>query len=203
MMSSDGPYSLVLDHKGFTMFVNHSGEQLIYGGWLERDYGSIITFDIVHANDEATAYELVLTVNQDRAPAAPASGKGRRLLQVRPIGNGAQVNLNKLNNNATYSFLRLGSDGNLKASTYYDKVSYLKWEESFAFFSSYFVRECALPSKCGKYGLCDKRMCVACPSPKGLLGWSESCAPPKLPPCRKRAKVGYCGGGALSESVFG
>ncbi|KAJ0100798.1 hypothetical protein Patl1_04835 [Pistacia atlantica] len=168
MIGSGGPYSIVLDHKGFTMFVNNSGQQLIYGGWPETDYGSIITFDVVPENDEATAYEL-----------------------VRPIGNGAQINLNKLNYNATYSFLRLDSDGNLKAFTYYDKVSYLKWEESFAFFSSYFVRECALPSKCGTYGLCDKRMCVACPSRKGLLGWSESCMPPKVPPCGKGDKVGY------------
>ncbi|KAK9004865.1 hypothetical protein V6N11_042317 [Hibiscus sabdariffa] len=51
--------------------------------------------------------------------------------------------------------------------------------------------ECALPSKCGTFGLCDKRMCVACPSPKGLLGWSESCKPPKSVPCRSGAKVDY------------
>ncbi|XP_044470564.1 EP1-like glycoprotein 2, partial [Mangifera indica] len=191
MIGSNGRYSIVLDHKGFTMFVNNSGEQLIYGGWPGTDYGSIITFDVVPENDEATAYELVLTVNQDQTPAALSPGNGRRLLQVRPIGNGGQINLNKLNYNATYSFLRLGSDGNLKAFTYYDKVSYLKWEESFAFFSSYFVRECALPSKCDTYGLCDNAMCVACPSPKGLLGWSESCAPPKAPLCGKGAKIGY------------
>ncbi|KAK3198653.1 hypothetical protein Dsin_022068 [Dipteronia sinensis] len=98
----------------------------------------------------ATAYELVLTINQDQVPTSPGN---RRLLQ---------------------------------AYTYYDQVSYLKWEESFAFFSNYFIRECALPSKCGTYGLCDKRMCVACPSPNGLLGWSESCTP-KPPPCGKRA----------------
>ncbi|KAL5738249.1 hypothetical protein ACOSP7_031010 [Xanthoceras sorbifolium] len=188
MINSDGPYSIVLDHKGFTMYLNNSGEQLIYGGWPGTDYGNIVTFDVEPENDEGTAYELVLTVNQDKVQTSPGN---RRLLQVRPIGNAQQINLNKLNYNATYSFLRLGSDGNLKAFTYYEKVSYLKWEESFAFFSSYFIRECALPSKCGTYGLCDKRMCVGCPSPKGLLGWSESCAPPKPPPCEKGRKVDY------------
>ncbi|TXG66740.1 hypothetical protein EZV62_008015 [Acer yangbiense] len=148
MVGSDGPYSIHLDHKGFTMY---SGETV------------------------------------------PTSPGNRRLLQVRPIGNGQQINQNRLNYNATYSFLRLGSDGNLKAYTYYDQVSYLKWEESFAFFSSYFIRECALPSKCCTYGLCDKGMCVAYPSPNGLLGWSQSCTLPRPPPCGKisAGKVDY------------
>uniref|UniRef100_A0A5B7BUF9 Putative epidermis-specific secreted glycoprotein EP1-like n=1 Tax=Davidia involucrata TaxID=16924 RepID=A0A5B7BUF9_DAVIN len=187
MDGSDGKYSIVLEKNGFSMYINNSGQPLLYGGWPGRDLGSTVTFDAVPENDNATAYELVLSFNQDSAP----PHNRRRLLQVRPIGNGAQLNLNKLNYNATYSFLRLGVDGNLRAYTYYDKVSYLRSEESFAFFSSYFVRECALPSKCGSYGLCEKRMCVACPSPKGLLGWSESCAPPKLPPCKSGAKVDY------------
>jgi hypothetical protein len=181
---SDGPYSIVLDHKGFTMYLNNSGQLLTYGGWPGRDFGSTVTFDAVPENDNATAYELVLTINQDTNAPPPPPSRRRRLLQARPTQNGQQLNLNKLNYNATYSYLRLGSDGNLKATTYYDKVSYLRWEESFAFFSQYFVRECALPSKCGAYGLCDRRMCVACPSPKGLLGWSDSCAPPKLAPCK-------------------
>ncbi|KAI9185434.1 hypothetical protein LWI28_007218 [Acer negundo] len=190
MVGSDGPYSIHLDHKGFTMYLNNSGEQLTYGGWPGQDFGNRVTFDVEPENEQATAYELVLTINQDQVPTSPGN---RRLLQVRPIGNGQQINLNKLNYNATYSFLRLGSDGNLKAYTYYNQVSYLKWEESFAFFSTYFIRECALPSKCGTYGLCDKGMCVACPSPNGLLGWSQSCALPKPPPCGKRSagKVDY------------
>lgn len=190
---SDGPYSLVLDHKGFPMYLNNTGQLLTYGGWTGTDYGSTITFDSQTTNgfDDTVAYELVLNVNQDiNAPPPPPQSR-RRLLQVRPIGNGQQINLNKLNYNATYSFLRLGSDGNLKAYTYYDKVSSMKWEESFSFFSSYFVRECALPSKCGSYGYCSSGMCVACPSQKGLLGWSKGCAPPKLGQCKSGAKVDY------------
>ncbi|XWS10911.1 hypothetical protein CRYUN_Cryun38cG0039000 [Craigia yunnanensis] len=173
---SDGPYS----------------QLLIYGGWPVKDFADIVTFDAVPENDNATAYELVLrtTYVQAHEGTSPA-GNGRQLLQVGPIAGGGENFLNKLNYNATISFLRLGSDGNLRVYTYYDPVSYLKWEESFAFFSSNFIRECALPSKCGTFGLCDKRMCVACPSPKGLLGWSESCKSPKLAPCGKGAKIDY------------
>ncbi|GMJ05306.1 hypothetical protein like AT1G78830 [Hibiscus trionum] len=153
------------------------------------DFGDIVTFDVRPENENATAYELVLTHEQvNQSTTFAAAGNDGRLLQVRPTRGGNTYNLNKLNYNATISFLRLGSYGNLKAFTYYDEVSYLKWDESFSFFSSYFVRECALPSKCGAYGLCDKRMCVACPNPKGLLGWSESRKPPKSVPCQGGAK---------------
>ncbi|KAK0601063.1 hypothetical protein LWI29_020973 [Acer saccharum] len=113
------------------MYLNNSGEQLIYGGWPGRDFGNIVAFDVEPENEQATAYELVLTINQDQVPTSPETG------------------------------------------------------DSF--------RECALPSKCGTYGLCDKGMCVACPSPNGLLGWSQSCMLPKPPPCGKRSagKVDY------------
>ncbi|KAL6283450.1 hypothetical protein ACE6H2_014379 [Prunus campanulata] len=191
---SDGPYSLVLDHKGFIMYLNNSGKLLVYGGWRGSDYGSIVTFDFDTeiGFDDFIYYELVLTINQDvNAPPPPPPQSHRHLLQVRPIGNGHTINLNKLNYNATYSLLRLGSDGSLKAYTYYDKVSSNTWEESFSFFSSYFVRECGLPSKCGSYGYCSRDMCVGCPTPKGLLGWSKGCAPPKLGQCKSGAKVDY------------
>ncbi|OMO92481.1 hypothetical protein COLO4_17556 [Corchorus olitorius] len=188
---SDGPYSMVLDRKGFIMYLNNDGKPLIYGGWPIKDFGDIVTFDAQPENENATAYELVLKTAQFGTSPPAATGNGRRLLQVRPIRGGGTEYLSKLNYNATSSFLRLGSDGNLRAFTYYNPVSYLKWEETFAFFSKDYIRECALPSKCGSFGLCDKRMCVACPSPKGQLGWSESCQPPKLGPCKKGAKSQY------------
>ncbi|KAL2245479.1 UNVERIFIED_CONTAM: EP1-like glycoprotein 2 [Sesamum indicum] len=34
------------------------------------------------------------------------------------------------------------------------------------------------------FGLYEDSQCVACPSPNGLMGWSESCAPPKLKSCK-------------------
>ncbi|RVX03934.1 EP1-like glycoprotein 2 [Vitis vinifera] len=145
------PSCLVFDKKGLTMYINNSGKLLQYGGWPGDDFGTIVSFEAIPENDNATAFELVLSAYEETTPTPPPPGR-RRLLQV----------------------------------------SYLKWDETFAFFSSYFIRECALPSKCGSFGLCNKGMCVACPSPKGLLGWSESCAPPRLPPCKGRAaKVDY------------
>ncbi|KAK8985596.1 hypothetical protein V6N11_068844 [Hibiscus sabdariffa] len=164
--SSNGPYSIVLDSNEFIMYLNNSGQQLIYGGWRENDFGNLVTFNVMPGNQNATTYELVLTHEQVNQSTTLAASNGRRLLQVQPTRGGNNLNLNKLNYNATISFLRLGSDGNLKA-------------------------ECALPSKCGSFGLCDKRMCVACPSPKGLLGWSESCKPRKPVPCQGRGKVDY------------
>lgn len=188
---SDGQYSLVLDHKGLILYLNNSGQLIQYGGWRVGDLRSNVTFNVEPENEKATAYELVLNFNAGQTNSRP---NGRHLLQSRPISSGNTYNLNKLNYNATISYLRLGSDGSLKAYTYYSETGYLTWAESFAYFSSYFVRECALPSKCGAFGLCDKRMCVACPTPKGLLGWSESCEPPKLKrPCKvgSNNKVDY------------
>lgn len=60
----------------------------------------------------------------------------------------------------------------------------MRWEETYGFFSDYNVRECGLPSKCGNFGLCDRKMCIACPSQKGLLGWSKACSPPVAPTCK-------------------
>ncbi|AAC83028.1 Strong similarity to glycoprotein EP1 gb/L16983 Daucus carota and a member of S locus glycoprotein family PF/00954. ESTs gb/AA067487, gb/Z35737, gb/Z30815, gb/Z35350, gb/AA713171, gb/AI100553, gb/Z34248, gb/AA728536, gb/Z30816 and gb/Z35351 come from this gene [Arabidopsis thaliana] len=177
---SDGPYSMVLDKKGLTMYVNKTGTPLVYGGWPDHDFRGTVTFAVTREFDnltEPSAYELLL----EPAP-QPATnpGNNRRLLQVRPIGSGGgTLNLNKINYNGTISYLRLGSDGSLKAYSYFPAATYLKWEESFSFFSTYFVRQCGLPSFCGDYGYCDRGMCNACPTPKGLLGWSDKCAPPK------------------------
>ncbi|KAI3944001.1 hypothetical protein MKW92_031521 [Papaver armeniacum] len=173
----DGPYSIVIDKKGFTMYLRNSGKFLKYGGW--RGEGLLnITFDAVPEYRSITSYELTLAFSERQQPNTPT----RHLLQSRPVDNSRGVILKKLNYNATYSFLRLESDGNLKAFTYYTNTSYLKWDQTYAFFGDE-VRECGLPSKCGSFGLCDKRMCIACPSPKGLLGWTESCKPPAVPSC--------------------
>ncbi|OVA14811.1 Bulb-type lectin domain [Macleaya cordata] len=174
----DGPYSIVMDKKGFTMYVNNSGKLLQYGGWGGEGLLNL-TFDAVPEDQSITAYELVLAFTQLQSN-PPTS---RHLLQSRPVSNSRGIILKKLNYNATYSFLRLESDGNLKIFTYYTNTTYLKWAETYAFFGDD-VRECGLPSKCGSFGFCDKKMCIACPSPKGLLGWSESCKAPTLAACK-------------------
>ncbi|EOA33372.1 hypothetical protein CARUB_v10020275mg [Capsella rubella] len=188
MNGSDGPYSMVLDNKGLTMYVNKTGTPLVYGGWTDHDFRGTVTFAITREFDNVTepsAYELLL----EPAPqTATNQGKNRRLLQVRPIGSGGgTINLNKINYNGTISFLRLGSDGSLKAFSYFPAATYLEWEESFAFFSTYFVRQCGLPTFCGDFGYCNRGMCVGCPTPKGLLAWSDKCAAPKT--------TKFCSGG--------
>lgn len=188
--ASPGAYSVALDQNGFSAYVDTRSGRLQYGGWQGSDFGAAITFKAVTEYDNETASELVLAVNQYHQPPSP----GRRLLQIAPTREENRLVLNKLAYNATYSFFRIGSDGNLRAFTYHDAVSTLRWRESFAFFSDYFVSECQLPSTCGGFGVCDRGMCVACPTPQGLQGWSEGCSPPTAPPCRggvDKAAVGY------------
>ncbi|XVF88017.1 hypothetical protein PTKIN_Ptkin19aG0015700 [Pterospermum kingtungense] len=104
----DGPYSMILDRKGFIMYRNNSGQLLIYEGWPIRNFADIVTFNVVLENDNATAYGLVLRTTHVQAQQGTSPGHVRGL-----------------------------------------------------------------------------------PSAKGLLGWSESCKPPKLAPCSKGAMVGY------------
>ncbi|KAL0399466.1 UNVERIFIED_CONTAM: EP1-like glycoprotein 4 [Sesamum radiatum] len=63
-------------------------------------------------------------------------------------------------------------------------VNYDAWEETFTLFPRDSGEECQLPVRCGNFGLCEDSQCVACPSPNGLMGWSKSCAPPKLTSCK-------------------
>lgn len=178
----DGPYSVVIDRKGFTMYLKtSSGKSLQYGGW-QGDGLLNVSFDAVPEEQSIFAYELTLAFGEQQQPNTPT----RHLLQSRPVGNSRGIILKKLNYNATISFFRLESDGNIRAYTYFRNTSYLKWDRTYEFFGDD-VRECGLPSKCGSFGFCDKRMCIACPSPKGLLGWSESCKPPPAPSCKSGA----------------
>ncbi|KAL3503123.1 hypothetical protein ACH5RR_037572 [Cinchona calisaya] len=169
---SDGKYSLVLGDEGFLLYLNNSGQQVRYNGW-PGNFGSTVRFNIEPSTWEPTpvAWQLLFEIFLTPEP--------------KPDRDGIQV-LNKININATYSFIRLESNGNVKAYTYYDKVRFDRWSESFAFFSSYYERECGLPTKCGDFGLCQNGMCVACPTPKGLLGWTENCQPSKLKSCGKK-----------------
>ncbi|WKA11969.1 hypothetical protein VitviT2T_029414 [Vitis vinifera] len=87
--------------------------------------------------------------------------------------------------NSTSTFLRLDMDGNIRLYTYFDKVDYQGWQVTYTLFDrdSGDETECQLPERCGKFGLCEDSQCVACPSPKGLMGWSKDCAPLKLSGC--------------------
>lgn len=177
-IGSDGKYSLLLDDGGFNLYMNNSGHPLKYNGW-PGNWGRTVKFAIERV--DSTVDQLVLYIYLNSIPGSDAFPK---------IPDGIQV-LTKVNYNATFTFFRLESNGNIKAYSYYDKPRFNRWSETFSFFSNYYEEECRLPSKCGSYGLCQKGMCVACPSPKGLLGWSESsCEPPKLKPCGTKVPKG-------------
>ncbi|KAI3962196.1 hypothetical protein MKX01_030746 [Papaver californicum] len=112
------------------------------------------------------------------------------------ISKGSYFELAYPKYNSTLSMLRLGSNGNLHIYTYYELQThgFTAWEETYAAFSREgSISECLLPAKCGSFGLCKDNQCVACPTPKGLMGWDEKCELPKLPSCNAStaAKMGY------------
>ncbi|KAH7544017.1 hypothetical protein JRO89_XS15G0086800 [Xanthoceras sorbifolium] len=157
----DGPYSLVLEPKQLAMYYksNNSPRPVLYYTFVQGANSQInhTEFNSAPETDEGFAYELTLS----------------NFILARPKYN------------ATASFLRLGMNGNIEFYTYYDKVSWGAWERTYSLFSRDFNREteCQLPERCGKFGVCDDNQCVACPSEKGLLGWSKSCEPKKLTSC--------------------
>ncbi|PIA42198.1 hypothetical protein AQUCO_02100223v1 [Aquilegia coerulea] len=173
---SEGPYSFVLEKQSLALYLkskNSKSPLLYYSTDSENPpyRGSNPTksmvFDISPKTGSADAYELRYEFyNGDN---------DWTMLLARPKYN------------STYSFLRLGSDGDIKIYTYNDKVDWGAWEVTYSLFGNEGVisgDECKLPKKCGSLGLCDKNQCVACPRPKGLKGWSEGCAPPKLGHCK-------------------
>lgn len=155
----DGPYSLVLEKDRITMYRN----RLLY--FASKDWFSGVT-----------NVTLVADLNTDQ--------DGATDLGLR-ASSGVVSFLARPKYNATLSFLRLGSDGNLRIFTYNNKVDWGAWEETYALFSrrSEDNSECGLPERCGGFGLCEDSQCVACPTPAGLTGWSQGCAWPKLTSC--------------------
>ncbi|XAR66569.1 hypothetical protein NMG60_11012848 [Bertholletia excelsa] len=96
--------------------------------------------------------------------------------------------------NSTYLMLRVDVDGNLRIYTYDENVDWGAWEVTYVLFDrdDGHESECQLLRRCGSLGVCEDDQCVACPKPQGLLGWSKSCAPPALPPCKGGANMDYC-----------
>lgn len=174
--NSNGPYSLVLEPEGLSLYYTGKNSQkpLLYftsSEWFSVRSGSLsnATLECSPDTDEGYAYDITLTTNP-----------GGRTILTRPKYN------------ATLSFLRLGIDGNLRVYTYYDKVDWGAWEVTFTLFDrdSIWETECQLPSRCGNLGLCNDNQCVACPLAGGLMGWSKGCAPAKVMSC-KPGDFGY------------
>ncbi|KAF3442416.1 hypothetical protein FNV43_RR16332 [Rhamnella rubrinervis] len=180
----DGPYSLVMEPKRLALYYKgkNYARPLPYFApriWsIQSDALNSVTFKSTPETDEGFAYDLTLdyTFVKDKS-------SGGVFLSARP------------NYNATSSFLRIGIDGNVRFYTYYDKVFYGGWQVTNTLFDrqssfestkveSFSVTECQLPERCGSLGVCEDDQCVACPSPKGLVGWSKNCQPEKVSSCK-------------------
>ncbi|CAA7394048.1 unnamed protein product [Spirodela intermedia] len=96
---------------------------------------------------------------------------------------------------SSLSFLRLTPEGDVEFYTYDDRVYYRAWQKTFALFDEELsgFSACERPSRCGKLGVCEGKMCTACPAAKGTGAWSPACAPPR----RRRA----CRPGASSSYI--
>ncbi|KAF2314387.1 hypothetical protein GH714_025963 [Hevea brasiliensis] len=94
---------------------------------------------------------------------------------------GGTLTLRRPKYNTTLSYIRLEIDGNLRIYTYEDNADWSAWQVTYTLFSrDSWETECQLPERCGNFGLCQKDQCVACPSPKGVLGWSKNCQAAKV-----------------------
>ncbi|XP_039172006.1 epidermis-specific secreted glycoprotein EP1-like [Eucalyptus grandis] len=174
--NSNGPYSLVIEPKQLSLYYTskNSPKPLLYYTFGQHMYladGSLaqVTLDSRSETLDGSIYDIILKY----VVANKTSGDG--LILRRPKYN------------STLTILRLGTDGNLQAYTYYHMTDYMwAWDVTFSLFSQdgRWETQCQLPSRCGNFGLCMDSQCVACPSAHGLLGWSKSCAPPKVTSCR-------------------
>ncbi|XP_010279127.1 PREDICTED: epidermis-specific secreted glycoprotein EP1-like [Nelumbo nucifera] len=185
--NSEGPYSLVLEEKRLALYLksNNSANPILYytsedlgvqdGSLTKVAFTSSPTFKV-------REYELRLDIDVDNSTVHVMN-----TILATPKYN------------STLSILRLEWDGNLRVHTYYDLSRFHAWELSLALFdrnvdifdNTRRESECHWPSKCGSLGVCEDDQCVACPRTQGLIGWSKSCAPPALPPCKAGAKVDY------------
>ncbi|KAF9589191.1 hypothetical protein IFM89_019700 [Coptis chinensis] len=181
-----GPYSLVMDGGRMLFYYQskQSPEQEIYSQMQNinpESPGNILAKMTLQSEPvENEPYFFILKFNFTSIDSASTS--------TSPLGL-------ELKFNTTYSYLQLGQDGNFRIYTYFDKVNDTTtrppWDETFTMFSRrrFYESECQLPLRCGEFGVCEDNQCVACPTPKGLMGWSTRCAPPKLPPCSSQSGI--------------
>ncbi|WOH11938.1 hypothetical protein DCAR_0831434 [Daucus carota subsp. sativus] len=179
---ADGPYTLVMEQRHLAMYYkskNAANPLLYYKDDVFGDGKGVLANAVFGVNSDAYyTNDLFLAFDMKNSLTS-----GTRLL-ARPKYN------------ATYSMLRLDIDGNLRIHTYYPNVDWGAWEVTYEVLNREDgverTSECRLPKRCGALGVCEDNQCVACPTAAGLLGWSKSCAPPVLPPCKgSRANVDY------------
>ncbi|KAF4348723.1 hypothetical protein F8388_021776 [Cannabis sativa] len=171
--NKNGPYSMVLEPKTLALYYTSKNSQrpLLY-----YDFSSF-----ARSTFQNPPMNLTLQADSD-----PYDGFAYDML-FSPLNGGGYL-FTRPNYNSTLSFLRLGIDGNVRLYTYYDKVDWRAWEETFTLFDRQQSRgwetECQLPGRCGTFGVCEDDQCVACPSENGLLGWSKNCEPKKVKSCK-------------------
>ncbi|GAY67954.1 hypothetical protein CUMW_260450, partial [Citrus unshiu] len=171
----DGPHSFVMEPKRLALYYKSSNapRPLVY-------YTFPISYkglkNLTLKSSPETMYKLTLV-----------SSDGNSLVLDRPKYD------------STISFLRLSMDGNLRIFTFPREVDWLPeegrfWlpeEERFTLFGKdsrgsnaiNWENECQMPDKCGELGLCEDNQCIACPTEKGLIGWSKECEPKQVNFC--------------------
>ncbi|KAF8024208.1 hypothetical protein BT93_F1415 [Corymbia citriodora subsp. variegata] len=171
----NGPYSLVIEPKQLSLYYTskNSPKPLLYFSYapiIPDNSLTEVTLDSQPEYDDGYAYDIDLKLGVANTTSYPY----------------ISATVGRPKYNSTLTMLRLGIDGNLRAYTYNDHVFYRAWEITFSLFSrdGDWEDECQLPSRCGNFGLCEDSQCVACPTAHGLLGWSKSCAPPRVTSCR-------------------
>ncbi|MQL84731.1 hypothetical protein Taro_017246 [Colocasia esculenta] len=162
--NAEGKYSMVLERRALTLYMDTSTKPLPYGQLLTFTSPANVTLTVEDEGNSAWNVILMLSTGGGKGLARPKY-------------------------NATNSIVRLQIDGNLVVYTYNEQVDSEPTDRTLVYFSDNVrgVPGCELPSKCGSLGVCTDEMCVACPTPKGLLGWSEDCSPPKLGACKAGA----------------
>ncbi|OAY28783.1 epidermis-specific secreted glycoprotein EP1 [Manihot esculenta] len=160
--NANGPYSLVLEDKTLAMYYRspNSPKPLLYFSFSK--------FGVL------------------KAPLRQATfGSGLSLEFHGPnLSSLGTLTFRKPRYNTTLSYLRLEMDGNLRIHTYEDNADWNAWQVTYTLFSrDSSESECYLPERCGNFGLCEDDQCVACPSPKGLVGWSKNCEVTKVSSC--------------------
>ncbi|RZC76685.1 hypothetical protein C5167_000786 [Papaver somniferum] len=172
--NGDDPHSMKIDvQKGLIMYQKHSGKLVPYAGW--KTMGLLnVTFRSV---------QRINPVQEPPPEDIPGPGKPGPFYVLKQgtttyfltlgfTNQTRRVMLKKNDKTFTYSFLRLDSDGNLRLYIYaehaWEEIYYRYWEAPYAFFGDT-VKECALGSKCGTSGKCDRRLCSACPRSGGSL----------------------------------
>ncbi|XP_002525645.3 epidermis-specific secreted glycoprotein EP1 [Ricinus communis] len=161
----NGPYSLVMEENTLAMYYKspNTPKPLLYFSFSDL-------FSVANGRLDHITFESGLTLAFE----------------------GGSLTLRRPKYNTTLSYLRLEIDGNFRIHTYEDNADISAWEVTYTLFSrDSWETECQLPERCGNFGLCESDQCVACPSPKGLLGWSNNCQPAKVSSCGVKDFVYY------------